>query len=496
MSNQDWSHLGDEIKDAVQSAIDSKDFTRLNDAIGKTVNQALDQFEQVLDGNGGSGAGRNDRREHVNSVHGEDAFRDEQEGESGHTEWYNGGPGWYKGGGNSQKHFGQRQYSGRNRTDTGSAWKQMYGDVRDRTWDQYVKNTTGIDRKKTKDPFQMYGDRYASPVPSRVFGILSVIFGSIMAAGCGIAEFVMLLVSAAVFSGRLPFGMPLAMGIMVPFIIGGGLLAGCGRKKLGLIKRYKKYVAFLGDKEYCELQDLEYSAGMTHKKLLKDLRKMIDKEWFRQGHIDQQETSFIVTGKAYSQYLEAQKEFQRRQLETGKQELRAEKTEARETENTASAGAGLSAEVREVIDEGRSYLKQIKESNDAIPGEEISAKISRLELVIERIFNRVEQHPELVEELRRFMKYYLPTTVKLLAAYEELDRQEIQGSNILKSKKEIEDTLDTINKAFENLLDSFFEDTAVDISSDISVMQTLMAQEGLLGGSLKDRVKEKEKVLR
>ena len=101
-----------------------------------------------------------------------------------------------------------------------------------------------------------------------------------------------------------------------------------------------------------------------------------------------------------------------------------------------------------------------------------------------------------MEELRRFMKYYLPTTVKLLAAYEELDRQEIQGSNILKSKKEIEDTLDTINKAFENLLDSFFEDTAVDISSDISVMQTLMAQEGLLGGSLKDRVKEKEKVLR
>ena len=108
----------------------------------------------------------------------------------------------------------------------------------------------------------------------------------------------------------------------------------------------------------------------------------------------------------------------------------------------------------------------------------------------------MEQHPELVEELRRFMKYYLPTTVKLLKAYEELDQQEIQGANIQKSKKEIEDTLDTINKAFENLLDSFFEDAAVDISSDISVMQTLMAQEGLLGGSLKDRVKEKEKVLR
>lgn len=471
MSNQDWSHLGDEIKDAVQSAIDSKDFTRLNDAIGKTVNQALDQFEQVLDGNAGSSAGRHGDTEHTNRSPEEDAVRADRREESSHTEWYNGGGSWYNGGAGSRNRSGQRQYSV---------------------------------RQKTRDPFQAYGDRYASPVSSMVFGILSVIFGGIAAVGCGIAEFVMLLVGATVFSGNLPFGMPLAMGIMVPFIVGGGLLAGSGRKRLGLIKRYKKYVAFLEDKEYCELQDLEYSTGITHKKLLKDLRRMIDKEWFRQGHIDQQETSFIVTNKAYGQYLEAQKEFQRRELEAGKQQLEAQKAEAQKAEaqkaasgaGTSGAGDGLSAEVREVIDEGRAYLKQIKESNDAIPGEEISAKISRLELVIERIFNRVEQHPELVEELRRFMKYYLPTTVKLLAAYEELDRQEIQGPNILKSKEEIENTLDTINKAFENLLDSFFEDTAVDISSDISVMQTLMAQEGLLGGSLKDRIKEKEKVLR
>ena len=485
MSNQDWSHLGDEIKDAVQSAIDSKDFTRLNDAIGKTVNQALDQFEQVLDGSGSSGSGRTGR----------------EDGDGHAGEWYNGGGSWYNGGGSSRNRSGQKQYSGQSRTYTDRTETHKQADVRDRTWDQYVREKTGIVRKKERDPFQAYSERYASPASAQVFGILSVIFGGITAAGCGIAEFVMLLVGATIFSGNLPFGMPLAMGIMVPFIIGGGLLAGSGRRKLGLIRRYKKYVAFLGDKEYCELQDLEYSAGMTHKKLLKDLHRMIDKGWFRQGHIDQQESSLIATNQAYSQYLEAQKEFQRRELETGKQEQKrrkAEETVSASAEGVPGASAELSPEVQEVIAEGRIYLKQIKESNDAIPGEEISAKISRLELVIERIFNRVEQHPELVEELRRFMKYYLPTTVKLLAAYEELDRQEIQGPNILKSKEEIENTLDTINKAFENLLDSFFEDTAVDISSDISVMQTLMAQEGLLGGSLKERIREreKEKVLR
>lgn len=80
------------------------------------------------------------------------------------------------------------------------------------------------------------------------------------------------------------------------------------------------------------------------------------------------------------------------------------------------------------------------------------------------------------------MDYYLPTTSKLLHAYIDLDRQGIAGENIKSTKKEIEDTLDTVNAAFERLLDSLFEDTAWDISSDISVMKTMMAQEGLTGG--------------
>ena len=79
----------------------------------------------------------------------------------------------------------------------------------------------------------------------------------------------------------------------------------------------------------------------------------------------------------------------------------------------------------------------------------------------------------------KMMNYYLPMTVKLLDAYEEMDRMPVQGENIKSSKKEIEDTLDTLNQAFEKLLDSVFQDTAWDVSSDISVLHTLLAQEGL-----------------
>ena len=130
-------------------------------------------------------------------------------------------------------------------------------------------------------------------------------------------------------------------------------------------------------------------------------------------------------------------------------------------------------------------MKKIREANDAIPGEEISAKISRMEMLVDRIFDRVEQNPESVSDIRKLMEYYLPTTIKLLEAYEELDSQPVQGENIISSKQEIEKTLDTLNTAFEKLLDDLFQDTAWDLSSDISVLQTMLAQEGLTDDGLK-----------
>ena len=101
----------------------------------------------------------------------------------------------------------------------------------------------------------------------------------------------------------------------------------------------------------------------------------------------------------------------------------------------------------------------------------MSAKIKRMEILVARIFQQAEAHPEKIGDLRRLMDYYLPTTMKLLDAYEELDRQPVQGGHISASKKEIEDTLDTLNQAFEKLLDSLFRDRAWDVSSDISSLK-------------------------
>ena len=136
-------------------------------------------------------------------------------------------------------------------------------------------------------------------------------------------------------------------------------------------------------------------------------------------------------------------------------------------------------QVQEVLDRGNAFIAQIRACNDAIPGEEISEKISRMELIVCRIFERAEAHPEVVPDLKKLMDYYLPMTVKLLNAYADMDAQPVQGENIQASKKEIEATLDTLNLAFEKLLDDLFRDSAMDVSSDISVLNTLLAQEGL-----------------
>ena len=202
--------------------------------------------------------------------------------------------------------------------------------------------------------------------------------------------------------------------------------------------------------------------------------KMITKGWFCQGHLDEKESCLMVSEHAWNQYTALMEDMKQRKSE----EQAAQKKMQEEYDR-------LSPEVQKIVQAGDEYVRKIKAANDAIPGEVISAKISRMELLVDRIFDRVEQNPDSVNDMRRMMDYYLPTTMKLLEAYEELDAQPVQGENIISSKKEIEDTIDTLNIAFEKLLDSLFQDTAWDVSSDISVLHTMLAQEGLTEDGLK-----------
>ena len=198
---------------------------------------------------------------------------------------------------------------------------------------------------------------------------------------------------------------------------------------------------------------------------------MLKKGMFRQAAFDDNEQFLITTHDAYREYRAAQLEAQH---------LRHQEALAQSVDAPSGRDQALTSEAQALLARGEAFVAKIRMSNEAIPGEDISRTIDQIEHTVRTIFKRAEEYPQVIDDLDKLMDYYLPTTVKLLDAYRELDAQPIQGENIQKSKKEIEAALDTLSTAFEKLLDSIFKEMAWDVSTDISVLHTVLAQEGLV----------------
>lgn len=156
----------------------------------------------------------------------------------------------------------------------------------------------------------------------------------------------------------------------------------------------------------------------------------------------------------------------------------AEQEEEKEPEEEASTG---NEELDRMVREGRMAIAEMKRLDENIPDETISAQIRRLEEVSGKIFQQVKEDPQKLPQIRKFMDYYLPTTLKLLNAYDRMGGAGVSGENIDSTMEKVEKMMGTIVTAFEKQLDSLFGSDALDISTDISVLETMMAREGLAG---------------
>ena len=125
-------------------------------------------------------------------------------------------------------------------------------------------------------------------------------------------------------------------------------------------------------------------------------------------------------------------------------------------------------------------LGELRELNERIEDEAVSQRIDRIGTLTAGIFRVVIQKPEREQDVRKFMNYYLPTTIKLLHSYELLEDQGYQSESIVESRGKIENILDTLIKAYEKQLDRLFRDDALDIATDIDVLETMMAGDGLV----------------
>lgn len=259
------------------------------------------------------------------------------------------------------------------------------------------------------------------------------------------------------------------LGVLVAFFLFNIGLSLRGMYLRNRIKRFKEYVKSLDGQNYVLIEDLAEAVKKKDKYVIKDLGKMIELNMFKEAHIDEEKTYFMLSNEVYSNYLESQEALKKRTEE----ELR------RQEKANAEMNDPQKRELRFTIDMGQNYIKQIRDINDALPEEEISNKLYRLENIVSQILEHIENNPKKLPEVNKFTNHYLPITLKLVTSYKELNDQPVQGENITNAKNEIEKSIDFINTAFEKLLDDLFEEVALDISTDISVLETLFTQEGL-----------------
>lgn len=481
-------NLGDHIKDIVEDAVKNCDYSDLNRKIKNTVESAVEDCKRATNG---FIHGNDPRDQWIrgNSFGGPQSNKDPKyrnpngnriNGQNFGGKPFGGDP--FRGtsfeqgtSSQAQNAYGRQQNFNRNR-----AYHQNQKRNQNQRYNQpytsYNQNQKRNKNQRYNQPYTSYNYRtqpnavvtYSKPVKGSVSSVLGTIFGGLNVFVFGVATISFLCECIANrFSVSDNIG-AFIVGMVVTLLNVWWMSTSLRRKKY--ITRYKKYKFLLQKNRFCETKRLADMAKISEKQVIKDLEHMISELLFPEGRFDAQKKYFMLDEVTYKQYESAQQSYQERKKEEEK--IKKEETERQEKRE-------INPELAKAIEEGETYLKGIREANDDIPGEEISKKLDQLEDIIRKIFVCVEKHPEKLPEIRKLMEYYLPITMKLVNAYKEFDSQPVQGDNISNSKKEIEETLDTIDLAFQKLLDSLYEEEAMEVYSDISVLNALFAQEGL-----------------
>ena len=232
-------------------------------------------------------------------------------------------------------------------------------------------------------------------------------------------------------------------------LVGGGAMLGSGLAMNRSMKRYAQYLAVMGDRPAMSVEELARVTGFSQRRVTKDLQAMISKGFFGGKAYLNRELGYFFRSS------QADEDWQRRQEEA--EEAAAPPKEAEE---------GYSG-----------ILRNIRQANDRIADPVLSAKIDRLEEVTAKIFQAVEADPKKRSSIDTFLNYYLPTTQKLLDSYAEFEATGVEGANLGQAKDRIEKTMDSIVAGFEHQLDELYKMDAMNVDSDIRVMETMLRRD-------------------
>lgn len=336
----------------------------------------------------------------------------------------------------------RRQVSGAGRTMSASGREWIYSDGQKRS----ASPQSGAIVKKED----------ALPKIRRGGAIVQTVMGSICTAAAG---------SAAVKSLAHTL-MNLTVGGIAATSLWGTLLGASlillltGVHKVKKTGRFRNYRSILRGREFCRISDLSSAVKVSGRRTVRDLEQMIEQKLLPEGYFDEQHSCIILNKETYQQYLTGRETARRRQLE-------------------ADADPQVAA-MQQTQEEGNRYIWRIREINADLPEEEISLQLDKLAAICQKILSYVETHSEKLSGIRKFMSYYLPTTLKLLEAYRELEHKKIDTADAVNTRAEIRRALDNIILAFENLYADLVKDDLMDLSADISVLETMLTSEGLM----------------
>lgn len=194
----------------------------------------------------------------------------------------------------------------------------------------------------------------------------------------------------------------------------------------------------------------------------------------------------VVVKKIHQKEDEAAEEEERRERQREEYARKRREAEEKRKAEQAKATTGDAA-VDSLILRGQQLLEQIRSENDRLPEPEISEQIDTIESIANQIFKAVIEQPKKAPQIRRFMDYYLPTTLKMLVAFRRMEEGNVTGESADNARQRIRESLDMVIEAFNKQLARLYEDDALDITTDIDVLETMLKQDGLIDSGLRTR---------
>lgn len=226
--------------------------------------------------------------------------------------------------------------------------------------------------------------------------------------------------------------------------------------------RYNIYEEILGFKSMEFVEDIAHCSKQSETIVVKDLIKAINQKLIPQGHFTNNNLVFMVSDDVYEKYTLKPAIYDRyfqKQLEN------RQRTKAR------------TKRINDIIETGEQYIKKLNDVKTITKEKAISKKIEHLGNVAAMIFHEIDVNPSTVTSLGVFLNYYLPTTEKLLDTYVSITEKKIEVPNLTKAKKEIENSLSTIIKSYELILEKLYEESEMNIKSEIEAMEVVMLKE-------------------